>query len=63
MATRPWACKVMWVTSPSPEVSEVAVPAPSVTGPSWEMHHQLFEELAMSGDEDVGKGDPTHSGE
>ena len=55
-ATQPQACKIMQVTSPSPEVVEVPVPVPAIACPSQAMCPPLFEEPAVSGDEDLRKG-------
>jgi len=61
-ATQPWAHKLTWVVSSSPAVAEVKVPAPPVTCLSWPTCLPLFEEPAMSGDEDIRKVTLTTSG-
>ena len=53
----------MWVFSPMPEIAEVAVLIPSVTGPSWANCPPLFKEPVMSGSEVIGKEAPMTSGE
>jgi len=60
--TRPWACKVMQIMSPTPEVAEVAAPITPVIGPSWANHPSLFEEPVMSWDEGIRKDAPMTSG-
>ena len=63
LVTQLRACKVTWLASPSPQVTEATAPASPVSGPSWVTHPPLFEEPAVLGDKDVRAGVPTTSGE
>ena len=63
LATRLQVHKVTWLTSLSPEVT---IPAPRTAGPSGVTCPPLFEETALSSNEDIGgweKGAPKTSGE
>ena len=53
-ATRPWACKVTQVVSPSPKLAGVLGPNPLIAGPSGVMQPPLFEEPLQLGGEEVG---------
>ena len=59
--TQPQAPKVMCIVSPTPEVAEVVVLIPPVTGSSWANHPSLFEGPVVLGDEEIGKEAPTMS--
>ena len=61
--TRPCACKVTWVPSPSPGVSEVPRPDLPVTGPSAMPWPPLFEDSILSGGGNVGPDVPVPPGE
>jgi len=60
--TRLHTCKVMQIESPMPEVADIEVPSPTISGPSWVSHTPLFKELVGSGDDNVGKEVPVPSG-
>ena len=55
--------KVTWLTSPTPEVTEVEVLPSPIAGPSWVGCPPLFVDLVRLGDDHTGKGAPASSGE
>ena len=56
--TQPHVHKVMWITSPMPEVAKVVASFPPTAGPSQAIRIPLFEEPVGLGDDNVGKEGP-----